>query len=100
VFYVCQNMNICEHLRVEKKREFERGGTRAAIVFSSWCFWRSQKQVIRKKKCCRVREENRDKLPFIPAKEEFVYLFFVFYFENNLSYVIVRFECIRALESE
>jgi hypothetical protein len=38
--------------------------------------------VIRRKMCCRVREENRDQVPSISAKEEFVYLSFVFYFEN------------------
>jgi hypothetical protein len=47
-----------------------------------------------------VREENRDQLPSISAKEEFVYLSFIFYFENNLSCVIVKFWCIGALRSE
>jgi hypothetical protein len=47
-----------------------------------------------------VREENRDQPPSILTNEEFVYLSFVFYFENNLSCAIVRFGCIGALQSE
>ena len=70
------------------------------MCFLFLSFWRSPKQEKRRKGCCKVGEKNKDQLPYVLAKEEFAFLYFILSMGNNLTCVIVRFKCIGALGSE
>jgi hypothetical protein len=92
------SFDMWESVRHTTTQEQIRG---AARYFSSW-FWRSKNKREKREGCnyhCERRKIVTNRHLFL-AKEEFVFLYFAFSFENNLYCVIMIFGCIEVFGSE